>query len=92
MRSININDLEKELYPMAIDVRESNEYKKGHIEGIRNVPMYGLLMNPNLFINKDETYYIMCQAGGRSMMVVMQLESRGYNLVNLEGGYNAYKK
>lgn len=91
MKSIKINKITEEMKEVTIDIRETNEYKNGHIKGIKNIPMTGLLMNPHVFLKKDKTYYIMCQAGGRSAMAVKRLNKQGYNLVNLKGGYKAWK-
>ena len=47
-------------------------------------------MNPNSYLKKDKTYYIYCQTGYTSMDVVNILNKKGYNTINLEGGYNKY--
>lgn len=91
MKSINIQELNNfESLDNVIDVREVDEYRAGHIDGVKNIPMMGLMLNPDNFINKEETYYIMCQAGGRSMQVCNVLEEMNYNVVNLAGGYGSY--
>lgn len=92
MKSININELDKKLYKDAIDIREVNEYQAGKITGIKNIPMTGLLMNPEQFMKKEQTYYIMCLSGRRSAMTVKKLEKQGYNVINLDGGYSGYIK
>lgn len=74
-----------------IDVREVEEFKGGSIPGAKNIPMTGLIMNPNTFLDKEQTYYILCQVGGRSMQTCISLEDKGYKVINIEGGYLSYK-
>lgn len=69
-----------------IDVRGPEEYAGGHIEGSRNIPMTGLLLNPEEFLNKHEEYYLICRSGGRSLRTATKLEEMGYQVVNCEGG------
>jgi rhodanese-related sulfurtransferase len=43
-------------------------------------------------INKDETYYVHCASGYRSMVFISILQARGYrNLIDVAGGFNAIK-
>ncbi len=92
MKTMNINEIENLEGINLIDVREPDEYANGHIEGAKNIPMTGLIMNPEMFLNKEKTYYIMCQAGSRSLSVCTNLEPLGYDVINLEGGYMGYEK
>lgn len=72
-----------------IDVRSPAEYNAGNIKGAKNIPMVGLVMNAETFLEKGETYYIHCQGGVRSVNVINQLEGKGYDLINCDGGYGA---
>lgn len=92
MKSININEIKNLDLDFVIDIRETDEYASEKIEGVKNIPMMGLLMNPDTFINKQDTFYIMCAAGGRSMQACNELTRNGYNVVNLTGGINGYVK
>ncbi len=92
MKSININELDINANNKVIDIREHSEIKGGMMEGAIHIPMNGLLLNPDQFLNKDEVYYIYCQGGGRSANVCMVLSSQNYQVVNLEGGYLALQK
>lgn len=82
MKSIKINEITKDMKNEIIDIRETYEYKNGHIIGVKNIPMTGLLMNPTMFLEKDKTYYIMCQSGGRSAVATKRLSKQGYIVVN----------
>lgn len=90
MKSIDINEAVEKGYEPIIDVREPSEFAEGSVPGARNIPMIGLIMNAGDFLDKDETYYIMCRSGGRSSQTCSELESQGYNVVNLEGGILGY--
>lgn len=69
----------------VIDIRETDEFAMRSIEGVRNVPMMGLMMNPDQFMNKEETFYIMCASGGRAGALIAELEPQGYKLENIGG-------
>ena len=90
MENLNIEEVVKIKSANIIDVRETAEFEGGSIPNAINIPMTGLMMNDTQFLKKDEKYYIMCQAGGRSMQVCQVLELKGYDIVNLIGGYGAY--
>ncbi len=90
-KTININDLSKLGDVNVIDIREQAELAQGVVPGSKHVPMMGLIMNKDQFLNKSETYYIYCAAGGRSMQTCMALADAGYDVVNLDGGYGQYR-
>ncbi len=91
MKSIDVNEIKNLDKQYVIDIREVEEYAQKSIEGVKNVPMNGLLMNTESFMQKDKTYYIMCLSGGRSMMTCQQLSAKGYDVVNLSGGIMSYE-
>ncbi len=90
MESININDVKNIDDANIIDVRETFEFEGGSILNAKNIPMMGLVLNAENFLDKNKRYYIMCQAGSRSMQVCNVLKEKGYDVVNLEGGYSSY--
>lgn len=92
MKQLNINEVLNLEGIKIIDVREPFEYQAGTINGAINIPMLGLLMNPNEFLNKEDEYYIMCKSGMRSQQVCHNLESEGYQVINLAGGYMSFNK
>lgn len=93
MDVIEINNLltklEKE--PLnIIDIRTNYEYLNSHIPTAKNIDKNILLMYPNKYLNKEETYYIYCQSGHSSNNLVKILNTKGYNTVNIIGGFNNY--
>lgn len=90
-KTININQIKEYTNPIIIDIRESEELGVGVVEGSKHIPMMGLIMNKEQFLNKEDTYFIYCAAGGRSYQTCSMLASAGYNVVNLDGGYSSYQ-
>ncbi|MGX7012809.1 rhodanese-like domain-containing protein [Vagococcus silagei] len=68
-----------------IDVREEHEYHLGHIPNVLNIPLSRLSTSLDQF-KQDETYYLVCQSGGRSQMACMMLAQLGINAINVQGG------
>ncbi len=73
-----------------IDIRNNNRYREGHIPNSINIYSYDLLLDPNRYLKKDEKYLLYCQSGVTSKVVVNKLNKMGYNVFNLDGGYNNY--
>lgn len=90
VKSKNINDKSIVFNSFVIDVRSKEDFKKGKIRGCKNIEINTLLAHPELYLNKNDEYYIMCLSGMRSKKVVKVLSKQGYNLVNLDGGYMNY--
>lgn len=73
-----------------IDIRNINKFNIGHIPGAVQIDSFNLLFNPDKYLNKNEKYYIYCQSGITSKNVVNKLNKIGYNVINIDGGYNNY--
>ncbi|ASN07353.1 rhodanese-like domain-containing protein [Virgibacillus necropolis] len=73
-----------------IDVREPQEFKKGHILGARNIPV--TQMKQRLVeIRKDKPVYLYCQSGSRSARAAQLLHKKGYlDLNQLKGGFKRW--
>lgn len=79
---------------VLLDVRTPEEYSQGHLQNSLNINWFDASFAQQLeVIDKDETIYVYCKVGGRSAKAQQKLQSLGYkNVVNLEGGYDAYKQ
>jgi rhodanese-related sulfurtransferase len=92
MKSVDVNEIDNLDKNFVIDIRELDEYEYNSIDGLKHIMMGDLVEEPSKYIDKDNTYYIMCAAGGRSLRVCSYLEEQGYNVVNLEKGIGGYIK
>ncbi len=69
-----------------IDVRQPSEFKSGHVNGFKNIPL-GHIKNHLGEIDKDRTVVVMCHSGARSMQASKILSKHGFiDVRNLAGG------
>lgn len=88
---VHVNEIDDLLGKIElIDIREPYEFKSGSVKTSRNIPMGNLLENPDRFLMKDKTYYLMCQSGARSGRASKVLLRQGYDIVNVSGGMGTY--
>ncbi|MEM7185875.1 MAG: MBL fold metallo-hydrolase [Bacteroidota bacterium] len=75
----------------VFDVRKQNEYSTSHIESAHLTPLS--FLNDHLSdFPKEDTFYVHCAGGYRSVIAASILKSRGYhNLVDIAGGFGAIK-
>ncbi len=75
-----------------LDVRKDGEYKSEHLEG-DNIHHFALdYINDNMTtINAKQTYHIHCAGGYRSVIASSILKARGFDVVDVAGGYAAIK-
>ena len=72
----------------VLDVRKPNEFNSGHIEGAQNASLQELPEKLNT-LSKNDTYYIHCAGGYRSMIASSLLKAKGFqNIKNVYGGYS----
>ncbi len=77
---------------ILIDVRTPKEFSVGHLNNAININWFKEDFEEYFNeIDKNDTLYVYCKAGGRSKKAQKKLLSMGYkNVVNLDGGYDAY--
>ena len=89
--TISVHDLDdKTRIINLIDVRESNEYKAGHVPTAKNIPMRSVLAQPEKYLDKLKEYHIICQSGARSSSTCKALSSQGFQVINVSGGTGSY--
>jgi adenylyltransferase/sulfurtransferase len=74
----------------VIDVREPDEYQIAHIDG---VPLFPLSTLPQKFteLEANQTLYIHCKSGIRSLKALKFLREQGFKYVkSVKGGINAW--
>lgn len=82
--------LEKRNELAIIDVREDDEYVSGHIKGAKSLPLSRLQESAES-LDKNQSYYIICHAGGRSQMASEYFTSLGYDVTNVMGGMSVWR-
>lgn len=90
-KSITTGDLEAILAKRKItllDVRTSQEYRGGHIEGAKNIPLQAIDTYQG---KRSDPVYIICHSGMRSRQATGMLRKKGYEAINVKGGMLAYK-
>lgn len=75
----------------VLDVRKKSEFDAEHIVGVQNFPL-DFINNNMAEISSDKTYYVHCAGGYRSVIASSILQSRGFNVVNIQGGLKQSKK
>lgn len=94
VKSINADTFKKELDAKipVFDVRKETEFSAEHVEDAHLTPLD--FLNDHLAeFPSDETFYIHCAGGYRSMIAASILKSRGiHNLVDIAGGFKAIKE
>lgn len=77
---------------IVLDVREPDEFKKGHIPKATNIPR-GLLefKVAKEIPNKDAQILVYCKSGGRACLACSTLLEMGYkNAKSIAGGWKAW--
>lgn len=70
-----------------IDIRDNTSYNIDHVYNSINIPMNKLLNNPDLYLNKQDTYYIYCTSGYKSKKTCELLSLLGYKVINVVDGF-----
>jgi rhodanese-related sulfurtransferase len=74
-----------------LDVRKASEYNSEHIKGAQNAPL-DFINQSMASIDKDQTYYVHCAGGYRSMIFASILKARGFDhLIDIKGGFKDIK-
>lgn len=74
---------------VLLDVREDDEWQRGHAAGAQHIPM-GDVPARMAEIDPDAELFVVCHAGGRSLRVANYLARNGYTPTNVDGGMLAW--
>ena len=82
----------KESDTAVFDVRKPSEYEAEHLSIAQSTPLS--FINDHLAeFPSDQTFYVHCASGFRSVIAASILKSRGiHNFVDVDGGFNALKE
>ncbi len=79
-------------HTFILDVRRPPEYQAEHIEGVENYPL-DFIHQWKHDLNPNETYYLHCVSGYRSMIAASILRKEGFrHVINVEGGFNELRQ
>ena len=88
----NINDAVEECRKttgaVLMDVRESDEFRSGHIPGAVSVPLSAI---SQVTLTKDKPLFIYCLRGTRSRRAASFFKRMGYQNARSIGGIASYK-
>lgn len=74
---------------VALDVRESHEWRHGHIRGALHIPLQQLGQRLHE-LPRGKRIVAVCRSGSRSGSIIAPLHDLGYETVNLAGGLLAW--
>lgn len=74
---------------ILLDTRTVGEFRRGHIDGFRNIPVDELRERLDE-IEPEKPIYVICQSGLRSYIACRILEGNGYETYNFSGGFRFY--
>ena len=81
--------IERERGATVIDVREVDEYIEAHVPGVRLMPL-GTIPDALDALPRDETLYVICRSGARSLRAADLLVANGFDAVSVAGGTMAW--
>ena len=95
IESISVDEFSKRFKNGSVDtldVRKDGEYKSMHLEG-DSVQHFALdYINDNMSdIDSSKTYYVHCAGGYRSVIAAAILKARGFDVIDIAGGFGALK-
>jgi len=75
---------------VVLDVREQHEWDAGHIEGAVHLPLGELTARVGELDPQARTL-VVCHLGGRSARATQWLSAQGHDVVNMDGGMEAWQ-
>lgn len=95
--TLPVNEFEKKIDStiQLLDVRRPEEYKTGHLRGALQANWLDKkeFEERIQYLEKSKPVYVYCLAGSRSAAASEWLAEKGFtNVVNMQGGINAWKK
>ena len=71
---------------ILLDVRELDEYHRGHIATAKNLPLRKI----DSYRDTGKPVYVICQSGVRSKQAVTTLRKKGVAAINIKGGMSQW--
>lgn len=84
-------ELEKDKHIVLLDVRNTDEYRQGHIKGSINVPLHLVPVTLSEKVpDKKARIFVYCLSGGRSSQARGWMVQNGYENVTNIGGITSW--
>lgn len=77
--------------PLVLDVRQPEEFREGHIQGAKLLPL-GDLKRSLAELPKKREIVCVCASGSRSSSAAKTLTIEGYQVLNMQGGMSAWQR
>jgi len=91
LNAIELNEkLKNGKRPYLIDVRQPDEYRRGHIAGAKLVPL-GELRRQMKKLPQNRNIVCVCASGNRSRSATRILVEAGFDATNLKGGMHSWR-
>jgi len=94
---ISVAEIEKQLKAgdknlKVLDIRDESARRKGTIKGSEHVPLMMLMSKYYVprNLDKKKTYALLCSDGTQSIQTWMVLQSAGYNVFAVRGGFKGW--
>lgn len=92
LNSLELNErLKNGRRPLVIDVRQPEEYRRGHISGAKLIPLDKLNRRMKELPQNREIIAV-CASGNRSGSATRMLVKAGFNASNLKGGMLSWRR
>lgn len=82
MKRMSINNYYKSMGTL-IDVQNPIDYQNKHHPDSINIPYDKLMLNYKTLLDKNKSYYIVCNKGTKSRKAVSILEFYGYDVTQM---------
>lgn len=93
--SISAEELNEKLkfgkHPLVLDVRQPEEFRTGHINGAKLMPLNDLHRKMSE-LPKEREIVCICASGSRSSSAAKTLAKEGFNVLNVQGGMLAWRR
>lgn len=74
----------------VVDVRYAEEYEDSHIPDAILLPLSDLRRLADDRLQANQSYVLVCRSGKRSAVAALLLSQRGYRVISMQGGMNAW--
>jgi phage shock protein E len=68
---------------LLLDVRTPEEFREGHVDGAKNIPVQDLARRLGELGPKSQHIVLYCRSGGRSAAAAQLLKSQGYQVTDI---------